>query len=309
VADKDFYELLGVERSASDQEIRKAYRKLARKYHPDVNPNDPTAEARFKDASFAYEVLSDAEKRKLYDEFGEQGLTDGFDADRARQYQQWQQQTRQSPFYESQFRQDGDLEELLRNMFGGGRAAAGPRRGADSSGEVTIDFLDAIRGGEVRVSTAGQSGALRIKIPEGTDDGSKIRLAGKGQPGAQGGPDGDLYLTIHVRPHPIYERDGRDLRIEVPVTVGEAIRGASIEVPTPHGNVSLKVPPRSRNGQRLRLRGKGVRVRGADAPGDLYVTLRVELPDSKEKRLEELASELEGFYADRDVRRELRSKA
>ncbi len=305
---RDFYQLLGVARTATDTEIRKAYRKLARKYHPDVNPNDPSAETRFKDASFAYEVLSDPEKRKLYDEFGEQGLTDGFDAERARQYQQWRQQTRQSPFYESSFRQDGDLEELLRNMFGGRQGPTGPRKGADHAGEVSVEFLDAVRGGEVRVSLAGQ-GALRIKIPAGADDGTKIRLAGKGDPGSNGGPPGDLYLTIRVRPHPLYERDGKDLRIEVPVTVAEAIRGANVEVPTPHGNVSLKVPARSRNGQRMRLRGKGVKQRGGAAPGDLYVVLRVELPDSDSPRLEELAAELDSFYSEKDVRRSLRSKA
>jgi curved DNA-binding protein len=306
VAERDLYARLDIPRSATDQEIRKAYRKLARKYHPDVNPNDPTAEERFKDASYAYEVLSDPAKRKLYDEFGEQGLAGGFDPQRARQYEQWRQQTEQSPFYESSsFRMDGDLEELLKNMFGGGQAARGPRRGADRSAEIAVELLDAIRGNEVRVAIPGE-GALRVRIPAGASDGTKIRLAGKGSPSPNGGPPGDLYLTVSIRPHPVFTREGDDLRLELPVTVAEAVRGASIEVPTPAGNVTLKVPPRSRNGQRLRLRGKGVTPMGSQQAGDLYVTLRVELPDAGDGRLDQLVEELDSFYTDRDIRKSLR---
>jgi len=297
--------MLGVERSSTDQEIRKAYRRLARKYHPDVNPNDPSAADRFKDASFAYDVLSDAKKRKLYDEFGEQGLNEGFDPERARQYQQWQQQTRQSPYHES-FRMDGDLEELLSNMFGGGRRGArGPQRGADRSGEVSVDFLDAVRGAEVRLSLPGE-GALRVKVPAGADEGTRIRLAGKGEPGLQGGPAGDLYLTVRLRPHRHFTREGSDLKLDLPVTLAEAVRGASIEVPTPDGTVTLKIPPRSPNGRKLRLRGKGVPGLGDKPRGDLYVTLQVQTPDASDARLDELASEIDAFYTQRDLRAHLR---
>jgi curved DNA-binding protein len=303
VADRDLYKMLGVERTASDQEIRKAYRRLARKLHPDVNPNDKKAEDLFKEASFAYDVLSDAEKRKLYDEFGEQGLAAGFDAGRAREYTQWREQAGRSPYSES-FRSD-DLEDLLSGLFGRGGRQRGPARGGDQSGEVWVDFMDAIHGGEVRVELDGR--ALRVRIPQGADDGTQIRLAGQGASGSQGAPSGDLYLQIHIRPHRFFTRDGDDLSLELPVSVGEAVRGASIEVPTPDGAVTLKVPARSRNGQKLRLRGKGVTSIGGKRRGDLYVVLRVELPDAKDPALDERVAELDPFYTTQDLRAHLRT--
>src|SRR5215831_5405607 len=172
---KDYYGALGVKKTASPEEIRKAYRKLARKYHPDVNPNDRKAEERFKEISFAYEVLSDKEKRARYDEFGTQGLAQGFDPAQAREYMRWSQGARRSPSYET-FTSEGDfdLDDLLGGVFGGAaRRARGPQRGADASGEIEVDFLDAVRGGEVRVQVADR-GALRIKIPPGSVTGTKI---------------------------------------------------------------------------------------------------------------------------------------
>jgi curved DNA-binding protein len=303
VAERDLYKILGVERTATDQEIKKAYRKLARRYHPDVNPNDKAAEERFKDASFAYEVLTNAEKRRRYDEFGEQGISEGFDANRARQYQQWRQQTERSPFHSSF--SDADLEDLLGGMFGG-RAAAGPRRGQDRESELEVDLLDALHGSEVRLQL-GDEGTLRVKIPAGADDGTRIRLAGKGAPGARGGPLGDLYLTLRLRPHPLLRREGNDLYMDLPVTVGEAVSGASVEVPTPDGVVTLRIPPRSRSGQKLRLRGKGVRSLSAErAQGDLYVTLRVQLPETDDPRLEALAKSMDELYGAADLRAPLR---
>jgi curved DNA-binding protein len=304
VAERDLYKILGLERSASDQEIRKAYRRLARKHHPDVNPNDPKAEDRFKEASYAYEVLSDPEKRKLYDEFGEQGVAAGFDPERARQYTQWREQAGRSPYSES-FRADVDLEDLLAGLFGRGARARGPARGEDTSGEVWVDFMDAIRGAEVRVEVDGRT--LRVRVPQGAAEGTKIRLSGQGEGGSRGAPSGDLYLQIRIRPHRFFTRDGDDLGLELPVSVSEAVRGASVEVPTPEGSVTLKIPQRSRNGQKLRLRGKGVTSLDGKRRGDLYVTLRVELPDARDPGLDERVAELDPFYTARDLRAHLRN--
>jgi len=305
--EKDLYGLLGVARAASPEEIRKAYRKLARKYHPDVNPNDKKAEERFKEVSLAYEVLSDAEKRARYDEFGMQGLAQGFDPEQARAYARWSQGAQRSPFHET-FTSDADidLEDLLGGMFGGGaRRTRGPRRGGDAEGEIEIDFLDAVRGGEVRVEVAGR-GTLRVKIPPGADEGTKIRLAGQGDPGARGGAAGDLYLRLRVRPHAFFKREGSDLSLDLPVTVPELVLGASIEVPTPDGPVTMKVPARSQNGRRLRLRGKGAPKLGASERGDLYVRLVAELPEVEDPKLEAIAKELEPLYRGRDPRARLR---
>ena len=309
MADPDLYAALGVARTASEDEIRKAYRKLARKYHPDVNPNDRKAEEKFKEISFAYEVLSDKDKRARYDEFGTQGLAQGFDPAQAREYMRWSQGARRSPSYES-FSSEGDfdLDDLLGGIFGGGaaRRTRGPQRGADASGEIEVDFLDAVRGGEVRVQVA-ERGALRIKIPPGAVTGTKIRLAGQGDPGSQGAPAGDLYLTLHVRPHPFFRREGNDLHLELPVTVPELVKGASVEVPTADGSVTMKIPPHSQSGRVLRLRAKGAPKLGSSERGDLYVKLLAELPDPADPRLESIAKELEPLYEGRDVRARLRT--
>lgn len=303
MAKPDLYSILGVERSAADADIRKAYRRLARKLHPDVNPNNPSAESRFKDASYAYEVLGDPEKRRTYDEFGEEGLMPGFDPERARQHAQWRDPRQGSPFADSFGGGDINLEDLLSGVFGGGGRGRGPSKGSDQSGEVSIDFMDAVRGSEVRVELAGRT--LRVKIPPGTEDSAQIRLAGQGETSRSGGPQGDLYLTVRVRPHRFFSREGNDLHLELPVTLSEAVAGASIEVPTPNGNVTLKVPARSRSGQKLRLRGKGVPSREGGR-GDLYVALRVEVPDSRDPKLVELARELDAFYGSTDLRKPLR---
>jgi DnaJ-class molecular chaperone len=310
MADPDLYAALGVARTATEDEIRKAYRKLARKYHPDVNPNDRKAEEKFKEISFAYEVLSDQEKRARYDEFGTQGLAQGFDPAQAREYMRWSQGARRSPSYET-FTSEGDfdLDDLLGGIFGGGlggRRARGPQRGADASGEIEVGFLDAVRGGEVRVQVADR-GALRIKIPPGALTGTKIRLAGQGDSGSQGAPAGDLYLTLHVRPHPYFRREGNDLHLDLPVTVPELVQGGSVEVPTADGSVTMKIPPRSQSGRVLRLRGKGAPKLGSSERGDLYVKLLAELPDPADPRLEAIAKELEPLYRGRDPRAKLRS--
>jgi DnaJ-class molecular chaperone len=302
----DFYTTLGVARTASEDEIRKAYRKLARKHHPDVNPNDRKAEEKFKEISFAYEVLSDKDKRARYDEFGVQGLAEGFDPAQAREYARWSQGARRSPSYESfTSGEDVDLEDLLGGIFGGARRARGPARGRDASGEIEVDFLDAVRGGEVRVQV-GDRGTLRIKIPPGSETGTKIRLAGQGDSGDPGAPAGDLFLTLHVRPHPFFRREGSDLHLELPVTIPELVQGASVEVPTPDGPVTMKIPPHSQSARVLRLRGKGAPKLGGSERGDLYVKLLAELPDPADPRLEAIAKDLEPLYEARDVRARLR---
>lgn len=309
--EQDLYAALGVSRGAGDDEIRKAYRKLAREFHPDVNPNNPEAEERFKRVSFAYDVLSDPEKRKLYDEFGMTGLAEGFDPEHARAYRTWSEGAQRSPFAEGFFR-GGSIDDLFGDLFGGQRAAF-TRRGTDVEGEVSVDFLDAVRGGEVRLQfrkpgpggAAPETTSLRVRIPAGADEGTRIRLAGQGGPGRNGGPPGDLYLTVRLRPHRFFRRDGTSLLLDLPVTLPELIRGTSVEVPTPDGPVTMKIPPRSQNGRKLRLRGKGVGPRG-EGRGDLIVRLVAVLPTGDDPRLAQLADELDGLYRDADVRAELK---
>jgi curved DNA-binding protein len=298
--ERDLYADLGVKKGASADAIRKAYRKLARQFHPDVNPNEPKAEERFKEISFAYDILSDEEKRKRYDEFGMASQAPGFDPEKARAYTRWSEGARRSPGSE-RFSADVDVEDLLSELFGAERAQRA-RQGADVEAELEVDFLDAVRGEEVRIGVGGAS--LRVRIPPGSEDGTRVRLAGKGSPGARGGAAGDLYLRLRVRPHAFFTRRGDDLLLDLPVTVPEAVLGARVDVPTPEGPVSMTVPPRSKNGQTLRVRGKGVSRRGGGR-GDLLVRLAVELPDADDPKLDELARALEPLYRDARVRRHL----
>jgi len=320
MAERDLYETLGVGKTASTDEIRKAYRKLARKHHPDVNPNDSKAAERFKEISFAHEVLSDEKKRKLYDEFGSQGLAAGFDPEQARAYTRWSENSQRSPFSQG-FSSEIDLEELLSGLYGGaggfgrgegfqpgagfGGGPRRPRRGFDAEAEVTIDFLDAVRGGKVPLRYDGKT--VEVTIPAGATDGTRIRLAGQGGAGGEGAPSGDLYITLRVRPHPFFRRDGDDIQVDVPATVPELVLGAKIHVPTPDGPATVTVPAGSNNGRKLRLRGKGALRRGGGR-GDLYVTLTAVLPEGSEasaKRLEEVAREMASLYGGRNVREHL----
>lgn len=302
--ERDLYAALGIARDASKEEVRSAYRKLAREHHPDVNPGDAKAEERFKDISSAYAVLSDEEKRALYDEFGMAGVQQGFDPEEARAYQRWHAGARRSPFHEGAG-QDIDIEEMLANLFGGARAARGPMRGADAIGEVHVDFLDAVRGSEVPLHFEGR-GPLRVKIPAGAEDGTKIRLAGQGAPGHEGGPPGDLIVVLHVRPHPFFTRKGADLYVDVPVKLSELVNGASIQVPTPNGPVAMTLPAGSPNGRKLRLRDAGAPRRSGTGRGNLYVTVVLELPKTDDPKLAEVAAELDTLYGGADIRRHLK---
>jgi len=318
----DLYEILGVGRDASDDEIKQAYRKLARECHPDVNPGDERAEARFKQISFAKEVLGDPDKRKLYDEFGRDGLAAGFDPDQARAYRDWSRRAHRSPSHDDFGFGGGaegiDIEDLLGQMFGrsqrggfGGGQRTGfggfrPQRGADLTAELTIDFFDAINGNEVRLQLAGRD-PIRVRIPPGARDGQRIRLQGQGDSTPGEGPAGDLYIRLTVRPHPYFERDGDDLRLDLPVTLPELLRGAEVEVPTPEGPVTMSIPSGSANGRRMRLRGKGSRRPGRAGRGDLYVRLQAVMPENASAEvLEKLATELEPLYAGQDPRAALR---
>ncbi len=315
--EKDLYAALGVARTATEDEIRTSYRRLARQYHPDVNPNDKSAEDRFKEVAYAYDVLSDPEKRARYDEFGVAGLQSGFDPEQARAYRRWSDGARRSPFHQ-EAGEEIDLEDLLARMgarrggggfegfgeFGGfGRARA---RGRDAQAEVPVDFLDAVLGRELRLEVPGR-GALRVRIPAGAADGTRVRLAGQGEAGPAGAPPGDLYLTLRVRPHSFFRREGDDLSLDLPVTLPELVLGAAIEVPTPEGVATVRVPPHSRPGQRLRLRGKGAARRGSSERGDLFLRLVVELPEGRDAELETLAKGMEPLYAGRDPRAALKS--
>jgi len=282
----DFYEVLGVSRTASKDEIRKAYKKLARKFHPDVKPADPEAEKKFAEITEAYDVLSDEEKRKNYDQFGHAfrgGAGGGH------------------PFQGFAGAAEGgasfDLDDILGGMFGGGRGFGGGRRGQprsqkgqDARAEITVPFSVAVEGGEhsLTLQHGSKSERLSVRIPAGIDEGQSIRLAGQGNPGIAGGPAGDLIVTVHIAPHPWFRREARNLVVEVPVTPSEAALGAKIEVPTlTEGTVLLTVPPGTSSGAKLRLRGKGVRSHKSDERGDQYVVLKISVPKelSEESRM------------------------
>lgn len=277
------YETLGVAKTATADEIRKAYRKLARKHHPDVNPGNDASEASFKQVSAAYEVLSDEAKRKAYDEFGDDALKTGFDPGKAREYARWQntRQERSSRFGDEQGPVDFDFTDFFGGR-GGGRRPSGPMRGGDLQASIEIELRQAIEGTELSADLPGH-GTVRVRIPKGADTGSTLRVAGKGSPGRNGGPAGDLLIETIVRPHPRLRREGLDLYLTLPVTLAEAYNGASIDVPTFEGPVVLKVPPRTQTHAKLRLRGKGVPRR--DERGDLIVELDVRMPDRADEVL------------------------
>jgi curved DNA-binding protein len=291
---EDLYGVLGVPKGAEADTIKKAYRKLAGKLHPDKNPGNAVAEARFKQVNHAYEVLNDPKKRRLYDEFGEEGLREGFDPERVRNYRDWSsRQGRPGPSGGGfPAGQTVDLEELFGSSGGGGagigdlfgdlmgrsRRSRGPAKGPDMESEITIDFPSALRGATLELRPQGQAGApVTVRIPPGANEGSRVRIAEQGGPSSNGGPRGDLVLTVHVRPHSHFRREGDDLHLDLPVTIAEAFHGAKVRVPTADGAVTLKVPEGAQSGQVVRLRGKGVVKKGRDA-GDLYVHFLVQVP-------------------------------
>ncbi|HWA78463.1 MAG TPA: J domain-containing protein [Polyangiaceae bacterium] len=300
----DFYKDLGVSRDASSDDIKKAYRKLASQLHPDKNPGDKKSETRFKAVNRAHQVLSDPEKRKLFDEFGEDGLREGFNPQAARAYQRAASGAGGrgrvpggAVNIEDLFggaAQGGGLSDLFGDLFGGGggaRARRGPARGADLQSEVAVDFASALRGAELKLRLQDGGDEVTVRVPAGAGDGDKVRVAGQGAPGAAGGQHGDLLLTIRVQPHPFFERSGLDLYLDLPITAGEAYRGAKVRAPTPDGPVTLTVPKHAQSGQVLRLKGKGVKRKGE--VGDLFVRFQIKLPSATSPEVEKAIEALE----------------
>ena len=355
MADKrDYYEVLGVSKDVTEEELKKVYRQLARKYHPDLHPDDPTAEEKFKEITEAYEVLSNPEKRQVYDQYGHDGLENGGMGAGAGGF--------------------SDVSEILESLFGGmggmfgggsrANAANAPRQGRDIQASITLDFMEAINGkaqnvqiqrmencpdcrgtgsaggsesevcqncqgrgtvkatqrtpfglissskpcphcggkgkviknpcqkcrgaGRVRVSKT-----LPINIPAGVDDGTQLCVTGQGDVGVNGGPNGDLYLNVSVRPHPIYTREGYDLYCDIPITYAQAVLGDEIVVPTVDGNVKYRISEGTQTGTVFRLKGKGVKRRGRADRGDQYVKVYIEVPKGLNKKQKELIQQLE----------------
>lgn len=283
---RDLYEVLGVPKTADEDAIKKAFRKLAAKYHPDRNPGKES-EARFKEINRANEVLSDKQKRALYDEFGEESLSQGFDPERARMMRNFARgqgggRARNVSFQDIFGGGVGDFGDIFGDFVsrsGGGRVRPQPRRAPDMEAEVTIDFVASLKGTTVELRQNGAAEAVTVRIPAGVTDGGRVRIAGQGGniPGAE---RGDLLLTVRVRPHKHFKREGDDLHLELPITLVEAYEGGKVRVPTPDGEVQLKVPPRTQSGTVTRLRGKGVARKGKSA-GDLYVRFLVQIPESE----------------------------
>jgi molecular chaperone DnaJ len=319
VAAQDYYSILGVKRDASDKEIRQAYRRLARKYHPDVNPGDKAAEARFKEINAAYEVLSDAENHKKYDRYGDKWQY----ADKIEEMQRRSGGARWFRFEPGggSFDTGGDLGAVFGNIFRGfgGARRRPPSRPRDIEHRVEVTLEEAHQGStrtlqmesQERCPTCGGSGQvtgavchvcrgtgatvrprrLEVKIPAGVRQGSRVRIAAEGAPGS-GGRKGDLYLLISVRPHDRFERRGDDLYTDVEVSLTDAVLGGEVEVPTMKGKVMLKVPPLTQNGRIFRLNGQGMPHLGKDGKGDLFARAKVQLPEELSEREKKLFEEL-----------------
>ena len=288
MAGKDYYNILGVSRSASERDIKQAYRKLARRYHPDVNPGDKSAEEKFKQINEAYEVLSDKDDRQKYDKYGDQWQ-------HAEQFEKAQRQQAQSRDFNQGGRRvyygEGDFGSLFDDLLGGfrfDRGQAQPRRARSQEHPVEVTLEEAYRG-TTRTLSFADGKRLEVKVPAGVRTGSRVRLAGKGARG------GDLYLIVTVKPHSTFERSGDDLYVGVSVPLAVAMLGGEVQVPNLKGKVALKIPPETQNGRTFRLAGQGMPHLGKSSRGDLMARVRVVLPDklsSEEKELFKKLGEL-----------------
>jgi DnaJ-class molecular chaperone len=294
MASTDYYKALGVDKNASPEEIKKAFRKLAVKYHPDRNPNDKVAEDKFKDINEAYAVLSDPKKKEEYDTYGSNGF-----------HKQYSQEDIFRGFDFGNAYKDmgaGGGDDIFSRLFGGGFGRggsrggfrSGPQRGGDLEMETEIGFRDAAQGAEKQVAFRrnGRREELKIKIPAGVDNGSKIRLAGKGGQGEGGGPAGDLFLIIRVLPDPVFSRDGGDLFVDRSIPFSAACLGTTLDVPTLEGDKRIKVPAGIQPGTKIRLKGCGIKPLGSNAKGDLYVKVAVHVPETLNAEQKTLVEEL-----------------
>lgn len=294
--EKDFYKILGVSKDVSDADLKKAYRKLAKDNHPDLHPGDAAAEARFKDISEAFDVLSDKEQRREYDAIRAMGGGARFTAGG----------------------QGAGFEDVFSNLFGGGGfqgggfpgfggfGGFGPQRGQDLSTTASINFIDSVNGTTVKLNLRNES--VSVKVPAGIQDGQKLKVKGKGQPSPNGGPAGDLVVTIKVKPHAVFARDGDNIRVSVPVTYAEATLGATIEVPVLGGDpVKLKVAAGTPNGRTLRVKGKGVQF--GSRQGDLLATVEVMVPAHLPAKAKKLLEQFDAELPDENPRQDLISRA
>jgi molecular chaperone DnaJ len=294
--EKDFYKILGVSKDVSDADLKKAYRKLAKDNHPDLHPGDAAAEARFKDISEAFDVLSDKEQRREYDAIRAMGGGARFTAGG----------------------QGAGFEDVFSNLFGGsgfqgggfpgfgGFGGFGPQRGQDLSTTASINFIDSVNGTTVKLNLRNES--VSVKVPAGIQDGQKLKVKSKGQPSPNGGPAGDLVVTIKVKPHAVFTRDGDNIRVSVPVTYAEATLGATIEVPVLGGDpVKLKVAAGTPNGRTLRVKGKGVQF--GSRQGDLLATVEVMVPAHLPAKAKKLLEQFDAELPDENPRQDLISRA
>ena len=294
--EKDFYKVMGVSKDVSEAELKKKYRKLAREFHPDLHPGDAKAEARFKEINEAYDVLNDKAKRAEYDQVRAMGGGPRFTGGAGGQG--------------AGFNGGGaGFEDVFANLFGGGGFGGGfggPQRGGDLSTKTTLAFIDSIHGTSIKLNVNGKD--LTVNIPAGVSDGQKIKLRGKGQPSPNGGPAGDLIIDVNVKPHPVFSRDGNNIRVTVPVTFHEAVAGATIQVPTLGGDpVKLKVSPGTPNGRVLRVKGRG--VQGAKAIGDLLATVEIAVPAHVSDKALKALAEFDALLPEQDPREDLLNKA
>lgn len=297
--EKDFYKVMGVSKDVSEAELKKKYRKLAREFHPDLHPGDSKAEARFKEINEAHDVLSDKAKRAEYDQVRAMGGGPRFTGGAG------------GPGFNGA--QGAGFEDVFANLFGGGGGGfggfggfGGPQRGADLSTKTTLAFIDSIHGTSIKLNLNGKD--VTVNIPAGVGDGQKIKLRGKGQASPNGGPAGDLIIDVHVKPHPVFSRDGNNIRVTVPVTFHEAVVGATIQVPTLGGEpVKLKVAPGTPNGRVLRVKGRG--VQGAKGAGDLLAMVEIAVPAHVSDKAKQALAEFDALLPQEDPREDLLNKA